>query len=255
MKIQIENTNWQINDEIYAMENPSKVGYFLIAENEVIKFQNVDILIEAINNARDIFSSVFHFHDIDKSYLEFINCLTCPVTLKQTNRIGLLRTQNSYEQDLYQLSHELMHMCLSNTIPKEYSWFEESLCALSSLIVLDIMYQKFSSVNSEKAYNIKYFNICNCIPKQETKEINLSVFFHKLMPVLSSNRNFEKVCALFMEPILRDHNYNMSIFKTLPSIPKSNFLDYLQEWVDGSDEDTRDFKICIRNIFLVERKN
>lgn len=65
-----------------------------------------------------------------------------PQTFRENNIIFLNTTGTFYIQQIYQFSHELCHMMITNSVSEEFRWLEETFCELMSWYVLQIVYNE-----------------------------------------------------------------------------------------------------------------
>lgn len=255
MITKIEGTQWVINDEIMLYENPDYDSNFFVTKNDEYVFENINELTLAITDVKDVFVSTFGFTEIPLRELMIIYCRDCPVTMRpERTQIGLNRIDNVYTQDVYQFSHELMHSALNGAIPDNYLWFEETLCTLSSLLVMDMLYLKYCIKDPFRSYSIKQYSLWNCIPKDTINNLERNFYlyyFYKLrdQKVYHINRDFEKSFSLFLEPIIRTHDMKMCLFSEIRIGETNNFEDFLDEWRKSLTETDKPIADMIKSLF------
>ncbi|GEM_PF-3972140 len=151
----IEGSSWYLCDEIQLYENPNCAGRFM-RKNIIKVFENEEDLLQALLDTGEVFRDEFGFDDVFNKDIYILNCEETPVSL-YPREIGLNRTLSIYEQDMYQFAHELLHLIIGNVVPTKYKWLEESLCMLSSILVMATVSQKYYLTNIKKACEISGF--------------------------------------------------------------------------------------------------
>jgi len=140
-------------DEMARIDNlsPEEIlifanGLWVIEKNGWINIEPGYVLI-VLENVKNVFAKWFTEEEIDSKKVSFVNKKTkeeCPVAFPKKGIISLcmdLLPHNDGCKLIYQSSHELTHIFLgcrpSYKNIQEYKWFEETICELASLAVLD----------------------------------------------------------------------------------------------------------------------
>lgn len=250
----IEGTNWSINTDILLYENPEVAGYFLTGANAEYEFENMDQLVEAIIAVKSVFVNMFGFDTISEKEIEIVYCRNCPICMNPNGgRIGLHRTGNTYIQDVYQFSHELFHSSVNGIIVGKFKWFEEGLCALSSLLVIDIILKKHVIDGIKDTKVLNSYLVEACIPhdgNEDSEKYICLYYYDTIMPrEYVTDRTFEKHCAVVIKSIIQEYNLRMNIFAKLPSEEAPDFYEYMQMWRDKLPESQKFIAEKIGNIF------
>lgn len=166
--------------------------------------------------------------------------------LDDKTQIGLHRTECSYQQDVFQFAHEFTHRCLWGKIPKEYLWFEESMCMLMTYITMNLLYEKYIDEKAERALAIKSFqmaNYTNCIP--EIRENML------LNPDSDICRTIQYTITRCTEQFVYKDLNILADVKKMPNQKYSNFLEYVYHWEEMVGCERTSLATIVRNVYTM----
>lgn len=252
----VEGTNWVINQDEMLYENSQAPGFYLRKKNTEYIFKNMDEFVLALKDTGEVFENIFNI-PVKQENIEILYCGKCPVSLRtERKQIGIHRTGNTYVQDMYQFSHELFHAVMLGVIPQRHAWFEESLCALSSLVVLNKTYLKYILRTPERALNIRRYALSNCIPQKidEIGEGYINQWYNTVIKIIEKyiiNRKFEQVCALFLEPIVEQYGCDLGMFLSLPHTCEGDFITYMNAWGKELGNSQKGIAEMIKNLFIL----
>lgn len=248
----IEGTNWTINDGIVLYENQDAPGHFLTEENKECILENRGQLFNALKDVGMVFKECFKFDEIRDRRIEIVRCKNTPVALRGINQIGLNRTDDSYNQDVYQFAHELMHFVLDNIIPNKYMGLEESLCMLSSILMPECL-ELLDIYRNENAIGIKEYTnmaIRELLDVTADERFDIAEIFKVLVnneeSVYTHNFKKELIFAKVMQHFIGKNFSVLELLRYLPTEEGTTGFMYLIKWVDRIPSEKHD-KIIIEN--------
>ncbi|MCC3395008.1 hypothetical protein D4759_07500 [Clostridiales bacterium AHG0011] len=229
----IEGTKWRLDDKRKSYENPDAPGHFKTI-NESIVFENEADFINALRDTGKIFRDKFGFTDIYSTEFDIIWCMSCPVTI-HGEYIGLNRTENIYAQDMYQFAHELMHFKMGDLIPQRYKWFEECLCSLSSIMVMNEAVKSYEDTDLPKALQIYCYIRDNY--KFVEGDYNIVQIFNEHMnnaeKIYEHQFASEKLFARVLYGFWKNDLSVMHLVRFLPHEEYDNGFFYLRKWLEA----------------------
>lgn len=172
-----------------------------------------------------------------------------PICLDNNQTIFLSTSGNTYwAQNAYQLSHELCHHFIKKKSPTgDNSWFEESICELSSLYFLSVLASNWekSPVVKKTNYSVSlkeyYSDVLKNSARINLKSLNVKI--SKLYKEMNEDpylRDKNKCVAIKMLPIFTEFP---SLWKDVYLIRKCNISDlrrFFTEWSTlASDNNTK----------------
>ena len=199
------------------------------------------IVTRIINMVTSLMKNAFKINDIASFDVLYDIRHGTPETFKSKRLIYVTAVDIYWAQNIFQYSHELCHLLITEPIPECFKWFEESICDLASIFFLH---------ESEKNWASYFPDHLDYKPKIQKYISDLSS--GAPFP-LNDLFNEQSECAIYLRSHRYDRNKNryvalslLPIFISNPILWKSvpllcrganakSFKDFLEQWRDNSD--------------------
>ena len=103
----------------------------------IIHDEPSDVITKIIDFLSATMKKYFGIQDIDNFKVIVDPSRECPEIFKEIRTIYIQAHTCYWCQFIYQYAHEFCHLLISEPVPQQYKWFEESLCELASLFFLN----------------------------------------------------------------------------------------------------------------------
>jgi len=192
-----------------------------------------------------------------------------PFTTYGVNKRGhkavvITPTGSSWSQQVYQFAHECCHtLCRHKNGDKTNLWFEESICEMASIYVLDQMAEEWKTnpAIAGKEWYAKHFkSYASNLKTKKTRKIPAGMTFskwfkenrQKLIDAKGDARELQGIVALHILPMVEKKPENWGAFYYL-DVSKSKkvitFEQFLKEWQRNSPREYHSFIKDIQRLF------
>lgn len=234
--------------ETYEIPIDKSTGWNLITQMEwpqnqwladALSFARAVIMLKLHPNNKLLFEKWSVFHNPNPCKDDCFSERYYPVTLRNSRAIIIVADGTNYLQALYQFAHEMMHASIPKSANLSWKWLEETICELSSIVVLSELYRT-NWLNhrpvyiTDAVYNSTPKYVANIRGKAIAIEESIPAFLQTHIETLRKDcrmRNHNATMAVALEPVFQQYPELWCAVPYLCEIPEGvSFAEGIQYW-------------------------